>query len=586
MWPLFTTPLAFFGLASLPALVAIYFLRNKPRRQVVSSLMLWIDPRETPEGGIRFERLRTPLLFWLEFLILLLLTLAATGPKLPTGSTSRPLVVVLDDSFSMLAAAPDSPRKRAAEALLEDLRTTSRTSVRLVLAGERPQLLGAGVLHGDEVERNLEGWSCQSPTTALDPAIALAFELGGELASILVLTDHPPNPEPATGRVRWWSFGTPRANWAFVNANRTPGPRGDRVLLEIANLYAESQSTTLRIESGDPPQELRHSELRLNGFETHRVVLELPEGTPRIRASLDNDDLSIDNAVTLLPAARKSVRYEVRLTDPKLRTLVERAIKSTAMATPADGRPHLVVYDSEERRPEADESWGLRILVEPDAEAFTGPFVLDRAHPLVEGLSLSGVVWGGGKSPLPGSPVVMAGNVSLLSDAESPSGRHDLNLRLRPDLSTLIESPAWPSLMWNLVQWRAAHLPGLDRANVRVGQEATWTSSDAVDVVEFVRPGGETTKLPVHGRRVAVRADRPGIYVLRAGAESVEIAANLLARDESDLTGCASGKWGEEPTSTAPGFEYREITWILVLLALGVFVLYGVMFKRWNAPPA
>jgi hypothetical protein len=118
MWPLFTTPLAFIGLASLPALVAIYYLKSRPRKQVVSSLMLWIDPRMTHEGGVRLERLRTPLLFWLELLSLLLLTLAAAGPLLQAGNSSRPLVVVLDDSFSMLAGGNDSPRQKAIQALL------------------------------------------------------------------------------------------------------------------------------------------------------------------------------------------------------------------------------------------------------------------------------------------------------------------------------------------------------------------------------------------------------------------------------------------------------------------------------------
>src|SRR6478609_7370870 len=103
MLPVFTTPLAFLGLLALPALMAIYLLHNRARPRPVSSLLLWVDARPAPEGGRR---------------------------------GARPLVVVLDDSFSMLAGDPDSPRKRAADALLEELRRTPRGSVRLVLAGE------------------------------------------------------------------------------------------------------------------------------------------------------------------------------------------------------------------------------------------------------------------------------------------------------------------------------------------------------------------------------------------------------------------------------------------------------------------
>ncbi len=67
---------------ALPALVAIYFLIGRSRRQVVSALFLWENQKPSPRGGKRFERLSTPLLFFLELLALLLLTLAAILPQL------------------------------------------------------------------------------------------------------------------------------------------------------------------------------------------------------------------------------------------------------------------------------------------------------------------------------------------------------------------------------------------------------------------------------------------------------------------------------------------------------------------------
>src|SRR4051812_23982325 len=158
MLPVFTTPLAFVGLLALPALAAVYLLHNRSRPYPVSSLLLWVDARVTPEGGRRVDRLRPPLAFWLELLALLLLVLAAAGPQVWAAPGARPLVVVLDDSFSMRAGGTDSPRKRAADALLEELRRTPRGSVRLVLAGDRPQVLGDGSRKAAEVEALLAGW--------------------------------------------------------------------------------------------------------------------------------------------------------------------------------------------------------------------------------------------------------------------------------------------------------------------------------------------------------------------------------------------------------------------------------------------
>lgn len=571
--PVFATPLLFLGLVSLPALAAIYFLHTRSKLHPVSSLLLWTDARVVPEGGRRTDRLRLPLAFWLELLVLLLLVLAAVGVHLPAATGARPLVVVLDDSFSMQAGAPDSPRKRAADTLLDDLKRTPRRSVRFILAGDRPQILGEAVSRTSEVESLLEGWTCQSNSSRLDSAVALALELGGESASVLVLTDHAPDPPPA-GRVRWWSLGSAAPNWAIVNASRTAGPRGDRLLLEVSNLAGEPRSTTLRVEAGQPPNELRRSELNLGPGETRRIVLEVPGDAGAVRASVRGDELNVDNTVSLLSAPRKTVTYDVHVTDKELRSAIERAVKATGRTAPATERPQLHFLEGADAAPDAEETWVVRVLREPEAEAFTGPFVLDRAHPLTDGLSLSGVVWGGGKSPLPGAPVVMAGNVALVTDSESASGRHEVRLRLRPDLSTLTQSPAWPALVWNLVNWRADFLPGLDRANVRVGEEAVWTLTSPAASIEVTRPGGETSAVPVHARRAAIRAARPGVYSLRAGDEKAEFAANALNRDESNLTKCVTGRWGEERDEATLRGDYRNVTAWLVLLAAAVASLH------------
>src|SRR5262245_20727737 len=109
MLPLLTNPLTalIVGGAAASALVAIYFLRNRFRRRTVSSLMLWREAREAREGGTKVRRLHTPLLFFVEILAIVLLSLAAADPQVRMSQSTRPLVVVLDDSFSMNAGGDD-----------------------------------------------------------------------------------------------------------------------------------------------------------------------------------------------------------------------------------------------------------------------------------------------------------------------------------------------------------------------------------------------------------------------------------------------------------------------------------------------
>jgi hypothetical protein len=596
MLPLFTNPLAFWGLLALPALVAIYWLRNRFRRQPVSSLMLWTEPMDAPTGGTRIDRLRTPLLFYLELIALTLLVLAAADPQVPLGRGARPLVVVLDDSFSMHAGGEQSARLQAARALEEELRNHPRYSVRFVLAGETPQALGDPAHSTAEAVERLRDWHCRAPAAHIDEALSLASEIGGELALLLVLTDHPPPDDLGKGRVRWWSFGEARPNVAFVNAARTPQGDAERCLLEIVNFSAEPRDTDLVVETGEPAAlgrrgaagaaELQRTALRLAPHETRRVILQLKEGTPALRARIGEDALDVDNEVILLPVAARPVRVDVRIRDKVLREPLERALRATRSAVPGADRPEVVFTDRPEAPEDVGDAWVVHVLAEKDAVAYSGPFVIDRNHPLTEGLSLQGVVWGAGRArQSAGAPVILAGNVPLLSDADSAArdgvGGHDIRLRLRPDLSTLQDSPAWPVLVWNLLQWRASANPGLSRPNVRLGGETALTFAVSPgEPVPVVSPDGSTHTLPVPDRRLVVRADQAGVYEIRSAEGPVYFASNALAADESDLAACAPGRWGDWLDETTLRLEYQGIAWALLLVALAVVSLHLFLVAR------
>jgi hypothetical protein len=582
--PVFTFPLAFVALLAVPALVAIYWLRTRARERRVSSLLLWRDEKQRWEGGRRIHRLQTPLLFFLELLVIWLLVMAAAGPMMRAGDAGRPLVVVLDDSFSMLAGNEDSARRRAVRAIENELRGNRYAPVRFVLAGESPQLLGETTDNADQAVRLLQNWKCGAPTAKLEEAVAFAFELGGSRARVLAATDHAPVEELNDSRWQWWSFGSSTRNFAFINAARTQRDDEDRVLLEIANLSSSSGTTILTIESGDPgnPQSaIRNPQsIQLGPGETRRILLTLKPGAPALRARLGDDALRVDNEVVLLPEPNKTVRVDLRLRDATLRALIERAVESSQNATLTADRPDLVITDESESKVENTDAWTLRIIAEKDAASFLGPFVVDRAHPLAEGLGLGGVVWGGGKSQqLAGTPVITAGNIPLLTDVDR-AGRHDLRLRLRPDLSTLQESPNFPVLIWNLINWRAQAMPGLQQANVRLGGDATLTVESGVEEVRVVDPQRNTRQLPVRDKAVMIKADSVGVYEISANQSRSAFAANALQREESDLAQAASGRWGNWANAAALQWGYRSVAWVLLLLAMIALAIHAWLVWR------
>ncbi len=591
--PVFTFPIAFLALLAVPALIAIYWLRTRARERRVSSLLLWLDERQMWEGGRRIHQLQTPLLFFLELLAILLLVTSAAGPMMRAGESGRPLVVVLDDSFSMLAGAAkggdaSGARYRAIRAIEAELKGNRYEPARFVLAGESPQLLGEVTNNPGQATKLLQNWKCGSPEAKLEEAIAFAFELGGSRSRVLVVTDHSVQQELSDSRLQWWAFGSSSQNFAFVNASRALRDDEDRALIEIANLSASSGSTTLSIESVSPqspsqPIGRDPQSIHLGAGETRRIILTLKPGAPALRARLSDDALLLDNEVILMPEPRRNVGVDLRVRDASLRSLVEKAVRSSQNATLDADKPGLLITSEAGANGGDAEAWTLQIISEKDAASFLGPFVIDRAHPLSEGLSLGGVVWGSGKSSqIAGTPVITAGDIPLLTDVER-AGRHDLRLRLRPDLSTLQESPNWPILIWNLINWRAQAAPGLRQANVRLGADAALTLESAVESISMTDPRRVTRRLPARDKSALIKADTAGVYEISANQDKFAFAANALRREESDLTQASSGRWGNWANATALQWEYRSVAWALLLLALVALAVHAWLIAQREA---
>jgi len=572
MIPFLTYPFALIALAAVPALAAIYILRNRFRRRQVSSLVLWRFHVQSKSGGAKVHRLQLPLLFFLELLTLLLLVVAATGPHWKLPQSARPLIVVLDDSFSMRAVRDGVSAQTRAHDFLEKLfRRQPPPSTRLILAGTEPRLLGSTAKSWRDVDELLSQWQCWSPDAAINSTITLAAELGKQQANILVLTDHKPAEEKISSqRLEWHAFGAPLDNFAIVNASRTAFGEQDRCLLEIANFSNGARSTRLLVQAGsNAPQS---SAILLGAHESQRLVFNIPSATPSLHAVLDADSLAEDNEVQLLPPVRKRVRVQVALTNENLSALVNRTLDATGLRAAISDDPELVVQESDGVA--NGSSWNLRWSGANATNAYTGPFIVDSSHPLAEGIALQGVVWAAASLTNSSGdvPVILAGNTPLLSAQEDAIGRRHLTLNLNPELSTLQNTPDWPILFWNILSWRISEMPGLKESNARLGTEVDLkTTSEAVTVKQ---PDGVVKSFPKTGGELALETPMPGIYFVAMGTATNQFSVNALAADESDLSACATGQWGKWSEDTERRLEETSAVWIIGLLALAALATH------------
>ena len=566
MIPLLTYPLAMIALATVPALAAIYILRNRFRRRQVSSLVLWQFHDQSKSGGAKIRRIQLPLLFFLELLTLFLLVAAACGPRWKLPQSSRPLIVVLNDSFSMRATENGVSTQARARQFLESLFHRQPPPVtRLILAGTDPRSLGSAVKNWSEVSDLLGQWQCWSPNAAMDPALTLAAELGRGEANILVLTDHqPPDEKISNPRLEWHAFGQPLDNFAIINASRTAFGSEDRCLLEIANYSGEPRATQLLLQTGS--NIVQSSMISLAPHGSQRMVFNIPSTAPALHASLPPDALDADNQVELLPPIRKRVRVLVALTNQDLASLADRAMDATGFRAAISQNPDLVIQSSD--LPVGSNAWSMVWSASAATNAYTGPFVVDSSHPLATGLALNGVIWAGAAATnMPGNvPVVLAGNVPLLSEREDILARRHITLNLNPQFSTVQNTPDWPILFWDILSWRVTEMPGLKENNARLGTEVVLKGDGGP--VTITSPDGKKSLFPKVSDELSIETPVPGTYSVTMGNSTDQFSVNALAADASDLSASTTGQWGRWSDDAAQRFEEASATWILGLLAL------------------
>jgi len=565
--------------AAAAMLVGIYLFQHRYRRQTVSSLMLWLDQPLPASGGQRVERFRAPLLFVLELLILLLLGAAACGPFFYHGDSAQAVIVILDDSVSMRAGGARSPRSQALPALQQEFQKTGRYTFQFVAAGARAQLLGPAVSSLDDAEPILARWRCNAATANIAEATALAHQMNAS-AHLLIVTDRAPD-RVVDGAVCWWCLGRPMENRAILVAGRTTSANTDRVLVEILGSDLVSATSTLSVFADDAL--VKTFPLSLENGTTQRLVFELPHSSRTLRLQLPEDALAEDNVATLPAEQPRVVRVAMRVGDATIRVPIEKALASGPSHRMVSDGADVIVTDAVPTTQEISSAWTLHLAHDEERGAFVGPFIMDRTHPLMDGLDLAGAVWAASTEIDPvGAEVVLAvGNTPLLVDRTTLSGQHAMTLSLRPTASNVTSLPAWPIFFWNLLTYRAAHLPGVSNVHVQLGEHVTGTFDADTRSVLLRAPTGESRTLPTSSSMVRVQADEIGLYEFVAGDRVFRFGVSLMNRDESDLSQCVSERSGVWPSDVANASSVMPLAWLMIVLALaGVAIHHWLLVRR------
>jgi Ca-activated chloride channel homolog len=590
---IFTAPWGLLALLGIPAIIAIHMFRRKFPPRPVAGLFLWQTLRQTPEGGGKISKLPITASLILECLAALALALILAGARLTPASVNEHLVVLLDDSASMSAinARNESPRDRAVQRIQEEVERLGRSvRVTLVLSGDRPSVLAGPAALAIEAKPALERWQPQAEHHSLALGLRLARELASKAGRLIVFSDAPPDVRGASAieGVRWLSMGEPLQNVGITSAQRTLTPSEGRgtISLSLGNFSKDAAKRQLRLVADqDGGKEILAREFDVPAG-TSSLNLPIPAGLPAITVSLSNDALSRDNTVTLVEPRPQIVGVQNHLPEGRARDALTRALTSISGATTAENGQLSFGPATVLDQPAEPGVWRVgfgrapaRLLMPGAPQDFIGPFVPEKRHPLLQGVTLGGVVWAGALPVAAKSvhPIVSAGDQPLIAMLGS---RPDDGVLFNVDLdrTNLVRAPDWPILVSNLVELRRQNLPGPERWNYRVGEWVRARLAIEPKGPLHFKCGNIERPLP-QGRSVEFIAP-PSCALLQImeGKDTLfEVGVNFLDENETNLSDRATAEAGKSDSDTRgmrteTGPESDPLFWTLLVVG-GVAML-------------
>jgi hypothetical protein len=585
------------GLLALPAIVAIHLYHRRFPPLYVAGAHLWSSETQVRMAGRRRDTLPWTASLFLELLAALLLTLVLSEPRIGDLDRVPHVVAVLDSSASMQGqpAGEASFRDAAIAALEKRFAALDRRAVTtLIVTGRRPSLLAGPAIPWKEAQAKLASWQPNQPRHQFAPAWDLGQQLIEKSGQLLFVTDQIPDAKELPSNLEVISIGQrlenvaiSTARWAFDSETGK-----GQVYVRVQNHGRKPASVTVRGQARE--QTLFRKPLALKPGATGAFEAEVPGGIQSLFVIAETlaDGLKLDNQVLLLEPKVRTVHVAQTLPEGIARQVIERSLRAVSGVELVEREQAELVIGPAGELPESNSRlWWLGVgplnsgeAEQKQAKDLVGPYLVDKRHPLVDGIVLGGIVWGG-VQPLTAQviPLISAGNLPLLSQLR---GTRTSGFVLNIDFarSNLAESPDWPILFDNLIESRRDDLPGLRRWNYRLGEGVQFRLFKGDDPT----PDTPLTLISGNRSRPLLRAslvelpilEETGLYEIRSGAaEFGKFAINFFDAEESNLRNLAPGTRPAAVTEETLGIELdNAYSWVVLI---GIILILLAIFGDW-----
>jgi Ca-activated chloride channel family protein len=320
----FLAPAAAFLALTLPAIVALYFLRIRRPTRVVPALNLWPDQIRDRQANVPWQRLRFSWLLLLQLLAAGVLVAAAVQPVLSAGtSLARHSVVLLDVSASMQARDVQPSRldeaKREIGGLIDQMGPQDRMT--LVAVGSAPRIVASVVGDRDALHRAVSGIGAGNGPADLSAALALAAGLvrPGDDAQAYFFSDGIVGPIRTDSNsslpfpVEYHRVGVSGENIGLTSLVVRTGAQSRAAYLHLQNFGQQARSFSLDWRADSKLVDVR--QLTLAGGQAQDLVLPVPADATVVSAHIDAGDVfALDDTVTAV--ARTPSAFRVLLVTP------------------------------------------------------------------------------------------------------------------------------------------------------------------------------------------------------------------------------------------------------------------------------
>jgi len=588
-----------FYLASIPALIYIYYFSKKRKRVEISSIIPW---KRLRDSVVRSSLFQADLLFYLQLGLFALLTLAACRPYwrgASAGPGGRNVVIIMDRSASMQAMEGrksrfDLARDRAVK-VVRGMGDADRATI--ITAGALTETPASAERDRSRLEEILAAMRPADTPDRMSPAIQDGVSMlegsGGragagkaegkaEQTDVYIFTDRSADSlglgvlNPA-GPIHLERVGSPKGNAALTSISVyhdlfAPG-RQASAYVTAENLSPRPFTGTLNGSIKGRRIASRGISLPPGGSLTVKVGEGLPEGLLEV-ALEPPDALPVDNKGYALLSGDKITRIALFTRDKRLASQLAglaKAIphmrldlKNPAAYDPADMSSYQVsIFHACEPKIEPPTNMllifpspGSRIVdVKGDVSSEVGFLDWDESHPVGENLrGLQNVPLSGSRIigvPLWARPVavsatsggdiplVLCGNYNGRKTAVMSFDISPLNLTASDSLPLLL-------LMLNLLKWLSADENNqLSTGDVytalipdtSAGKDRDPGKGKSGATYTVINPRGMEENLnPTPGAPLVFSAtDYAGEYLVSGGFTQKVFAANLSSRRESDL---------------------------------------------------